>query len=288
MGQSEPSSTSVPAAIACDVVNESAPSHVARPLRPRLFGRSAEIRSMVGFVTGLRRPSVLLLEGQAGIGKTSLWNAAVERAQEQPVQTLTAFPSAAETRLPYAGLGDLLGGLDGHALGGLPENYRRALDVALLRLEHTPTEGTYQRAVSAAVLHLFRKLTDQAPVLVAIDDVQWLDPPSAQALTFAFRRLEERPAGLLMTVRSGEGNPVALDQIVPAESFRRMELNPLTLDELDLALFERLGQRLPLPVLLEVARSSGGNPFSLLSWVARCWRDGSCTGQGGPSRSPPI
>jgi DNA-binding CsgD family transcriptional regulator len=227
---------------------------------------------VVGFVTELRRPSVLLLEGQAGIGKTSLWRVAAKCAHELQVQTLTAFPTAAETKLPYAGLSDLLEGLD-EQVGTLPQNLRRALDVALLRLENVPYEGTYQRAIAAATLHLLRNLANQGPAVVAIDDVQWLDAPSAEALAFAFRRLEERPAGLLITARSGESKPVAFDRIVHAESFRRMELDPLTLDDLDLALLEHLGQRLPLSVLIEVGRSSAGNPLFALE-LGRALLDG--------------
>ena len=126
-------------------------------------------------------PAALVIEGEAGIGKTTLWLAGVEQARERGFRVLSAQPSAAESVQAYASLADLLAGVDPARLGGLPEPQRLAIDQVLLRTD-SDTPATDQRAVAAAFLSVIKRLADETPVLLAIDDLQWLDPSSVNVV----------------------------------------------------------------------------------------------------------
>src|SRR5262249_42392024 len=119
----------------------------------------------------------LRLEGRPGIGKTTIWQRAVARARERGFATLSCRPSQSEAKLSFAGLGDLLGTVADAFLDGLPRPQQRALDAALLRgdvVQRAPD----RRTVGVALLSVLRRLTECAPVIVAVDDAQWLDRPS--------------------------------------------------------------------------------------------------------------
>src|SRR5258707_4998664 len=133
-------------------------------------------------------PSALVLEGEPGIGKTTLWSAAVEWARERGFRVLSARPAEAESVFAYASVADLLGGVDGTAWANLPAPQRLAVDRALLRAEPGGV-ATDQRAVAAGFLSVVNALADEGPGLVAIDDLQWLDPSSAHVVGFLARRV---------------------------------------------------------------------------------------------------
>ena len=126
-----------------------------------------------------------------GIGKTILWNAGVQRARERGYRVLHARPGVAERELSFAVLGDVLADVHDE-VGFLPAPQRRALRIALL-LEDVRGQPPELRAVGAALRGLLLHLAGKGPVLVAIDDAQWADPPSAAALRFALRRLDSSP-----------------------------------------------------------------------------------------------
>ena len=138
-----------------------------------------EIRSFLDLEGGVA--GVLLIQGEAGIGKTTLWQAGVEAARERSFRVLSASPSAAETGMSFAALADLLGGVADEVLAALPAPQRRALEVALL-LREAEGSAPDQRAVAAAVLSVLRTLSLADRVLLAVDDVQWLDAASAATL----------------------------------------------------------------------------------------------------------
>ena len=166
----------------------------------------AEVESFVGSVAG--GPAALLLEGAAGIGKTTLWRAGVSFARARGHRVLSSRAAESEARLSYAALGDLFD----FELPDLPAPQRRALDAALLRAE---VEGAPpdQRAVSVASLGVVRALAASGPVIIAIDDVQWLDASSARVLAFVVRRLDDAPTRVLVALRAGSGgDPLALGQ----------------------------------------------------------------------------
>jgi hypothetical protein len=141
------------------------------------------------------------VKGEPGIGKTVLWGEGVELAPERGFRVLTAVPAAAETRLAFAALGDLLEPVLGEVLPARPGPQRRALEVALL-LDEPRRAPPDARAVDVA-LGALRSLASD-PLVVAVDDVQWLGTPTAAALAFAVRRLREEPITVVLTRRLEE------------------------------------------------------------------------------------
>jgi AAA ATPase domain len=201
------------------------------------------LRSFVGLAPG--GPSALLLEGTAGIGKTTLWRAAVSLARARGHRVLSCRAAESEARLSYAALGDLFD----FRLPELPAPQQRALDAALLRaeVEGAPPE---QRAVSLASLGVLRALAASAPVILAIDDVQWLDAPSARVLAFVVRRLEDAPIRILAALRVGSGgDPLGLGRTGPPPSLHRMPLGPLPEEAMTRLLRARTGGELTHPIL---------------------------------------
>src|SRR4029079_16808402 len=149
----------------------------------------AELGAVVRFLTAARHgPAALMIRGEPGIGKTTIWHAAVARAVDASFTVVSCRPSSAESDLTYAGLGDLFAHVHDDLMKALPTPQRRALDVALLRVD-TGTNPLEQRAVSAAALHVLLELARVAPVVLAIDDLQWLDRPTVNVLRFVLRRI---------------------------------------------------------------------------------------------------
>jgi hypothetical protein len=206
-------------------------------------------------------PSGLVLEGAAGIGKTTLWLTVVEQARERGFRVLSAQPSAAESVQAYASLADLLSGIAPAVWAELPDPQRRAIDQVLLRTE-SDTEATDQRAVSAAFLSVTSRLAEDTPVLLAIDDLQWLDPSSARVVEFAARRLTG-PVGMLGAQRTGAGagTTVSWLRLPRPDAIRRIQVPPLTLGALHAVLSQRLGRTFPRPTVSRIQEISGGNPF---------------------------
>jgi AAA ATPase domain len=166
-----------------------------------LVGRDRELGSLEVFLDEMEAgPAALVLGGEAGIGKTVLWDAGVVAAAQRLDRVLTCRGVEAEASLSFAGLSELLAGVLGETLGSLVTVRRRALEVALLLVE--PGENPPDvHAVGLAVLNVLQVLAEQGPVVVAVDDLQWLDPASAGVLQVALRRLRAEPVGLLATVR---------------------------------------------------------------------------------------
>ena len=153
-------------------------------------------------------PGALVIEGTPGIGKSILLDAAVEAARGQSVAVLRCAPGAHESKLSFAGLRDLLDHIYVETAATLPAPQRRALAVALLQEE--PEAPLDRGAVSAAFLTLLRARSNIGPVLLVVDDIQWLDQPTATALTFAMRRLHDERVGLLVARRSDGDEQVTL------------------------------------------------------------------------------
>jgi DNA-binding CsgD family transcriptional regulator len=236
-----------------------------------ILGRDAELAQVQSFLESVSRgPSALILEGTAGIGKTTLWHTGVSFARARGHRVLSCRAAESEARLSYAALGDLLD----FDLPHLPAPQQRALDAALLRAE---VEGAPpdQRAVSVASLGVLRALAASDPVIIAIDDVQWLDVPSARVLAFVVRRLEDAPIRILVALRVGAGgDPLGLGQAGPVLSLHRVPIGPLREEAMTRLLRDRTKGELTHPILLRLHRISGGNPFFALE-IARA-----LTGQG--------
>jgi DNA-binding CsgD family transcriptional regulator len=221
----------------------------------------AEVDALRDFVAAAATgPRAILVEGQAGIGKTILWRELLASAGDRAV--LATQAAEAEMKLSFAALGDLFAGASDGALASLPKPQRRAFEVAL-GLAEPGSAGVEQRLVSLALLGAVRALAADRPLLLAVDDCQWLDPPSAEALHFALRRLEQEPVGVAVTLRSGQAEPLELERAFE-ERAERLHVGPLSLEELDLLLRTRLDAGFRRPTLLRLERISGGNPFYAL------------------------
>ena len=209
----------------------------------QLVGREDETARLHAFVAELAGgPSALVVEGEPGIGKTALFEALL--AQAAGPRVLRARCAQAESGLAYAGLADLLGRVTDTVLAALPSPQRRPLEVVLGRAEvgQDPVEP---HLVGRATLGVLRSLAAATPLLVALDDVQWLDPASARTLTFALRRLEAVPVGVLVTRREPGGPlPLGLDDALPQGRRDRLLVGPLDPDHLELLVEELLADRL--------------------------------------------
>ena len=168
-----------------------------------VVGRDSELAALSDFLAGISDgASVLVLEGEAGVGKTTLWKASVAAAESAGQRVLPARPVESETELSFSAIADMLDPVLDEALGSLPGPQGRALRRALV-LEDDAGPDPDPRSVGIAVLNSLRALAESGPLVVAVDDVQWLDAASAGALAYATRRLRTEPVGLLLARRAG-------------------------------------------------------------------------------------
>lgn len=235
-------------------------------MKQAVVGRQPELARIDAFLARVPAgASVLVIEGDPGMGKTTLWLAGLEAATARAWRVLSARPSDAEATYAYAGIGDLLEGVDEEALAPLPAPQGRALRVALLR-EEPVGAAPDPRTVAAAFLNVLRGLALAGPILVVVDDIQWLDSPSALALGFAIRRLDDEPIGVLLARRIEEpaGLPLGLDRPLPGEPLERIAVGPLGLVALGEILRARLGVTFPRATLQRIHAVSGGNPLFAL------------------------
>jgi DNA-binding CsgD family transcriptional regulator len=234
-----------------------------------VFGRDAELGAVDAVLAAGRRGlAALVLEGDPGIGKTTVWQMGIGRAAAEGYRVLSCRAAPTEARLSFTALGDLLAPVEPAAFDTLPDPQRGALDAALLRAE---SEGAAPnpRAIGTGIVSLLAELAASAPVLLAIDDLQWLDLPSARALEFALRRLAPHPIAVLATVRLGErtSGTGLLSTDLDGRS-RSLRLGPLSLGALYRIVEDALGHGLPRPLLVKIERATGGNPFYTLE-IAR-------------------
>ncbi|MGO4446286.1 AAA family ATPase [Mycobacterium sp. 2YAF39] len=226
-----------------------------------LDSRPIEGRAVESFLTSIAvGPSALLIEGEPGIGKTTLWLAAVEQATARGFRVLSTRAAAAESVLAHTALADMLDDVDSGTWADLPAPQLLAVDQVLLRAN--TGDVTDQRAVAAAFLAVIERLAESGPVLLAIDDLQWLDPSSVHVLAFAARRLTG-PVGVLGCVRTEiyEGAGAAWLQLPRPEAVNRIRLNPLSIHELHAAVSSRLHRSFSRPAMGRIYDVSGGNPF---------------------------
>lgn len=225
-----------------------------------IVGREVEVAEVAAFVSSMHTGAgSLVLEGPAGIGKTTIWRTGLEEARAQGVRVLAAQPAANEAGYVLVALGDLLDGVPDDALADLPEPQRRALRVARA-LEEATEESTEPRLLGVALLGVLRRLAEDGPLLVAVDDLQWLDAASAAALEFASRRLAAEPVRILATRRAGEApTPGAF-----AGSVRVLPIGPLSIGALQRLLASRIELQQGRRELRRIWEVSGGNPFFAL------------------------
>jgi DNA-binding CsgD family transcriptional regulator len=220
---------------------------------------------------------VLVIEGEPGIGKTTLWGEVVRRARLSGCRVLSCRPVPSDAGLPHVGLSDLLRPVPAGTFDCLPVPQRRPLEVALLR-EEAGEDDLEPRAVNTGLTALLTALAEAGPLLLAVDDAQWLDPASARALAFALRRLEQRvrlvaavrmevPAGWPLGGRpAGKPAPRAggfavIEASLDGQVLSRLPVGPLGVAGTHQMFHQMLGASFPRPVLMRIHQAAGGNPF---------------------------
>ena len=199
-----------------------------------MIGRDDELDAVQVFLDAVEQgPTALLLSGEPGIGKTILWEAGVEEAERRFDRVLVHRSAEAEALLSFTGLSDLLEPVLEQVSLSLPPLRRRALEVALL-LAEPGEQPPDPRAIGLALLDVLRALAERGPVLIALDDLQWLDAPSAAVLQIALRRLRDEPVGLLATVRTTPGVAASFEfeTAFAEERLTRLWLGPLSVGAL--------------------------------------------------------
>jgi DNA-binding CsgD family transcriptional regulator len=237
-----------------------------------VFGREREFVAVTSLAGKHDEPWALILEGEPGMGKTTLWRLGVGQAERSGQRVLTSSPASGETQLSFAVLSDLLAEALAQVSGEMPVPQRRALEVALL-LDDVSDEAAEPRTVFAATHTCLRALAEREPVVIAIDDVQWIDPPSAAALSYAIRRLGDTRVSILAarrveqatTDRSDFENALAHRH---GQGLQRVEVGPVSADVLHAAILDQLGLAYPHSVVERIHHASGGNPFYALE-IAR-------------------
>ena len=233
------------------------------PSEPTVVGRQTELSALDALCERAgTRFAALCVQGEPGIGKTTVWREGVRRAREVGMRALVTRATELEAGLTFTGLMDLLAPVDDGHLSRLPAPQREALTAALLRAA-PGKPGIDERSLFAGVVSLLRVLSEDGPLLVAVDDAQWLDHGSARALEFAMRRLEAERVGVLSAVRTG-GPPNCTFDVAAGPNRQVLTVGPLTADALHEVVVQRTGLRLARPLLVQVAKLCGGNPFYAL------------------------
>lgn len=218
-----------------------------------IIGRDAEILTMERLVGGARiaESGVLVLTGEAGIGKTSLLDHIAGTAES--VRVLRARGSESEHDIPFSGLHELLRPvLD--LVEAIPQPQATSLGVALALRQGTAVD---RFAVSAATLSLISRCAEDQPLLLVIDDAQWLDRPSAEALVFASRRLVADPVALLVATRPTSGTPFH------DAPFPQLLLRGLTAEHVEQLLGSLSGGSVPDGMAHRIHQATGGNPLAV-------------------------
>jgi DNA-binding CsgD family transcriptional regulator len=224
-----------------------------------LVGRLAERARIERLLEGARqgRTGALLISGDPGIGKTTLLQDTIERAGTMTVLRATGVP--AESDLEYSGLLQLTRPILRH-LSDVPAYQATALREAL---GFDPPRERDRFVVGAGVLSLLAVAAESDPVLCVVDDAQWLDRASADALCFSARRLLADRVAFLFAVRDGEG-----DQLCRA-GCDEMHLDGLDLTGAAELLESSSGTALGEGVLSRVLEATNGNPLALIELCAR-------------------
>lgn len=238
-------------------------------MESEIVGREAELACLEAFLRRAEpRVAGLVLAGEAGIGKSILWDAGVEQARSLGYTVLSSRPVEAERTLDGVVLADLLEPIVDDVLPTLLAPRRRALEVALLR-EEASADPVDRRALAVAVRDLLQAVGRGRRLLLAIDDAQWADPLSSSTLAFALRRLPAGDLLVLLARRAPDGAATPLEQGFAPDQLRRLPVGPLSLGAFHLFLRARVGRAFARQTLVRIHDGSGGNPFFALE-IARC------------------
>jgi DNA-binding CsgD family transcriptional regulator len=201
----------------------------------------------------LGRSGVLVLRGEPGIGKTALLRLARELAEGMTILRATGVP--AEADLEYSGLVELLRPVLSR-LDRLPDHQATSLREAVGLAASVDRQDRF--AVGAAVLSLLAVAAEERPILVLVDDAQWLDRASADTLKFASRRLFVDRVAVLVAERDGEAGSFT------GTGFEELHLSGLARDDVAVLLRRFSPTSAPVPVLERVHQVTGGNPLAVI------------------------
>ncbi|WP_159846826.1 ATP-binding protein [Nocardia sp. CY41] len=218
-----------------------------------LFGRETELKDLRALVDGPEDRSGILLQGEAGIGKSALVNEAVAAAAVAGARVLRTAGVEAEQHYAYAGLHRLLYPLR-KGLDELPPQQRDALAAAFGTSDSGEEPTTY--LVGLAALTLLADTASLRPLLIVAEDVHALDAASAQVLAFIARRVDTEPIALIATLRDGIGSPLT------DAGLSLLRLEPLSDDDAA-ALLGLTAPGLPAPVRRRLLAEAKGNPLAL-------------------------
>jgi DNA-binding CsgD family transcriptional regulator len=236
-----------------------------------LIGRDRELGAIDAFLAAATAGrSALVILGEPGIGKTALWQRAVESASGRGWQVLRAAPAEAEAHDAFTGLTDLLGAIFDQVEPSLPAPLSASLAAVLLRARDQPDQA---RAIGAATRAALDSIASSGSVIVAIDDAQWLDPDTARAISFAAVRTS--PAvSFVVAARTDDPSilPLGLERAVDGTRCIRVRPGPLSLAGVHHVLRASLATDVPRAVLTRIAKASGGNPFVALE-LGRAWAE---------------
>lgn len=233
------------------------------PADQEVIGRDAERRLIAQFCDdGMPGVAAVVLTGDPGIGKTALWEWSVRRAATAGHAVLVSRAGIAEVRLPWVALTDLLAGVPAAILADLPPPQRRALQVVMLQAASGETLD--ERTVGTAVWTVLAAMGEASPVLIAVDDLPYVDSASAAALAFALRRLDQADRTRIVATARGEGPSRSPIDGLRSDRVMRVEIGPLSVGAVFELLAARLRVRLARPVLLRVHETAGGNPLYAL------------------------
>ncbi len=240
-----------------------------------MVGREAELSTIDAVLRSAHDQfSALTIEGEPGIGKSTLWGEALARAIDTGFKVLSCRATQAETQLALTGVADLLAPVDTATFATLPEPQRHALDVALLRA--APADRPLDvRTLGTALVSVITESSRSAPVLLAVDDLQWLDRPSTRLLEFALRRLTDSHVAVVATVRAGERDAIASwSAALPPEGTTAMEVGPFDASALSRIVDDQLAFKLSGRLATRIEQATRGNPFAALEIGRLLQRDG--------------
>jgi hypothetical protein len=232
-----------------------------------LVGREVDLDRIANFLASARlAPRGLVIEDEPGSGKTTVWQASL--ATVAGADVLSCRPAESEATLSFAALSDLLGSVIDDVPNDLPAPQRRALDVAL-GLDPVAERAIDHRAVGAATLSLLVARSRQRPLVIAVDDLHWLDLPSARAIGFAFRRLTVEPVALFATARPQLETATAAEHADVRRDRRveRLRLTPLSVGAVEHVLRDQLELTLPRTALVQLHATAAGNPLFAVELV---------------------
>lgn len=252
----------------------------------RIIGRDRELDRVAAFLSGDPGASCLVIQGEPGVGKSTLWRRGVDLAGARGFTVLLSRPLEFDMAIPFCGLHDLLGSVLGEVLDALPGPQRRALATALL-IDDPVGPPPESGAIAFALLRALEVLARRAPVLVGIDDVHWLDEPSATVLRFAMHRTGRAVVRLLVAqrVHGKEADPLGLERVVEPDRYTLLTLGGLSLGSIQHIITAELGVVISRPLLVKVHATSGGNPLFALE-LARALRRH--PGRVAPGRPLPV